>query len=82
MICMIVTNDNLLSDKELVTHFVLQRIRDDGDNLVDFLLYALTSSLGERKIGLLQYNVVVTRTQNLNGGHGKGYVECVGTSLR
>jgi len=50
---MIVTNDNLLSVKELVTHFVLQRIRDDGDNLVDFLLYALTSSLGERKIGLL-----------------------------
>ena len=59
-----------LSVQEPVGHFVLQRVGDDGHNLLDLLLSAFTGTLGKINIGLLQDNVGVATTHTLDGGHG------------
>lgn len=61
-------DDILLSVQEPVRDLVVTGVRDDGDDLLNLLVGALTGALERIDIGLLQHNMGITPANTLDGG--------------
>ena len=68
-------DDVLLPVEEPIGDLVLAGVADDGQHLLDLLLGALSGTLGQVHVGLLQHNGGVATTHSLDRRHGDGHLQ-------